>query len=1222
METRRVSQDATGRNAERAHYDIVYSTDLASPHLKWADPYVNGPIRAFFISSVHEGRVVAELMQRLTLHPRAVSIDPRWDVNKWCIDRYAEFDGLVPKDYSKSYTVLGPELAAKRRYDVLVMHSMLGWNTLPDEIKESICARVKRGEGLVFVHPHLGEDEQDQGLWDLSPLVKVESTRLTAAGAGIDEGYPEPPRHAMSGAPWTKAVDHYLANGIPFEALPYPALKHFRYQLAPDAQALVTGVDGAPVVAVKQYGQGRVVGLGYHSYALFPELSGKRGELNENFWEYLYGLLMRSIIWAARKEPQITVASVAPSARRFALEKAESGEIAVRIENRGDVRPVKVSVTFRDEFRNVESEASKTVRLRKGDNEVAAALPTGLPACGRHFVDVIVSSGGKKEDWGTGTYEVARPARVAKVKLDAEAVAAGGSFTGTAQIKGEAAALTLKVELWDLLGRLLDAQSIAVGRKKQVKFRLKCPEALTHGGWVKCRLVDGARYVDEARADIVLTAPRRKWEDYEVIIPWLHDGLWPWTDLVENQYRRAGMTSSSDARYNFLLTVSLHPPGFGIYWYRRHAYVRQRELYGKTKDTKYLARVPCFHTDEFKQPVTRVLRKGIPPLLKYSPLAYYIADESSVTCYGDAFDLCWSEATLVAFRKWLRRIYRTLDALNAEWGTRYRSWEKVRPATWEQAQARGNPAPWVDHRLFMNKTLVTGFKYARDVAKRVDPEGMVTISGTQIPGSHNGCDWWQMDQTVQYLQPYSVGGQDEMHRSFNPGMILTGFTGYAQSGAPLEHEIWHRLLHGHRGASIFWGYSFVDPDLTLNAQGRSFEKTFGELRGEGISRTLSGLARSHDKVALHFSMASGHVWWVSDGKLAYQELEDSSSSSPNFDRFIKNREGWSNLLEDLGYQHNYLSYEQVEQGDLATAGYKVLILPGSVALSIREVEQLRAFVKRGGLVIADVMPGTTTVHGRPLAESSLADVFAGPKYGRGRAACTQAWLNEYPLERTTAAGAQARGVVGALLETSGVRPRVVVTKAGGEPPVTIERVSWTGGGLEVLALLKEMRGLYVESSDGTMRYLDRPGVSAADKVRVSLPKAGHWYDLRAHKYLGERKAISATLREADPRLYAILPYEVKGIKVAVEGGKRPGDAVKYAVKLNVGSAKPARHVVKLEVFTPEGEKHALYSTNLDTRGGLGSGRFRLALNDAPGRWRLVATDVVSGATAEATWRVR
>jgi hypothetical protein len=1200
-----------------ARYDVTYTTAVGTPHVKWADPYVNGPIRPFIVSSVHEGRTVSELMQRLTLEPRVVSIDPRWDVNKWCVDRYPAFDGLVPRDYSISYGVLGAELAADRRYDVLVMHSMRGWNDLPEEIKEAIRTRVRRGEGLVFVHPHLGEDETAQDLWELVPIVRVAPVRMEAPGAGIDEGYPKPPQHALSGMAWRQAADHYIPNGIPFEALPYPALQHYRYELAEGAEALVTGVDRAPVVAVKEYGMGRVVGLGYHNYALFPELTGKRGELNENFWEYLFGLLMRSIIWAARKEPPVQLRAVSPPAKRLAPEVG--GVVTLRLSNAGQPQPVRLSAAFRDAFRTVVSETTKTVRLRAGETLVLLPVPE-KPAGGRHFVDVMVSAGGVKQDWGTGSYEVVRQAQVTKVTLEAEAVAAGKALTGTARVRGDGRGLTLSAELWDLLGRLLDVRRLPVGTKKHVSFRLTCPEALTHVGWVRCRLLDGDRYVHEGRAEVVLTAPRRKWEDYEVILPWLHDGLWPWTDALESQYRRAGITSTSDVRYNFPLTLSMHPPGFGVYWYRRHGYVRRREEYGRTKNKRLLWRAPCFHSDEFRKPVAAALRKGIPPILKYSPLAYFIADESSVTCYEDAFDLCWSTATLAEFRRWLRRRYRTLNALNAEWGTRYRSWDTAKPVTWEEAQQRGNPAPWVDHRLFMNRSLVGAFEYACSVARKIDPEGMVTISGTQLPGSHNGCDWWQMDRIIEYLQPYSVGGQDEMHRSFNPDMLLTGFTGYSQSGAPLEHEIWHRLLHGHCGASIFWGYTFVDPDLALNAQGRSFEKVFGELRGEGLSRTVNGLTRVHDGVALHYSMASGHVWWIQDGKLEYEALEPGLRSSPSFRRFINNRVAWCQLLEDTGYQYNYLAYTRLEEGGLKRDGYRALILPGSIALSDREVEQIRAFVEGGGLLIADVMPGTTDLHGKPLPQSPLHDLFTEGGSGRGRAVCAHQWAEPYLQARSGPDGQSARQTLVSELQSAGIEPQARVSGADGGHPLGIERVSWSGGGMEVVALLKELRGIQRETADGTSAFEVQEGMAETDRVRVTGPR-GHWYDLRAHQHLGERSETRAVVKEADPKFYAVLPYRVAGLSLTRSGGRRPGDMVRYEVAIDTSGAKAARHVVKIEVFAPDGEKQSAYSRNIDTRGGAGSGRFRLALNDLTGTWRIVATDVISGASAEATWEV-
>jgi hypothetical protein len=1194
-----------------------------TPHVKWADPYARGPIRAFFVSSVHEGRTVVELMQRLTLEQRVVSIDPHWDVNKWCMDRYGAMDDLLPRDYSLAFRVLEEELAADITYDVLVMHGVRGWNEFPARVKELIRRRVSSGEGLVFVHPHLGEGKPDRSLWQISPIIGVPPTTLQEPGAGIDDGYPHPPKEAMSGEPWQRAADHYLVRGIPFEALPYPALQHYRYRLARDAQALVTGEGDGPVVAVKQYGEGRVVGLGYHNYGLFPELRARRGELNENFWEYLFGLLMRSIIWAAGKEPAVQITALATSVAEFGVGARASGRVRLGLHNTGAPTMAEVDVSFRDEQRQSEGRVAKKLRLARGRTEVALPLPRGVPNGGRHFVEVMVATGGRRQDWGTTTYQVARAARVAKVALDTPAVVVGGTLTGRATLAGNVEGLSLVSELWDQRRRLLARREARVGGRREVAFRLECPEALTNLGWVKCRLMAGKRLVDEARAEVALTAPRRRWEDYEVILPWLHGGLWPWSDLIEDQYRRAGITSTSDPQFNFPLTVSMHPPGFGVYWYRRQPYLERRAQYGKTRDTRYLARVPCFHSGDFRKPVAAALRKGIPPILKYSPLAYYLADESSVTCYEDALDLCWSKETLAEFRKWLRRHYRTLAALNSQWGTQHRSWQAVMPATWEEAQRRGNPAPWVDHRLFMNRTLADAFRYAVGVAKKVDPGGLVTISGTQLPGSHNGCDWWKVDQIIDYLQPYSVGGQDELHRSFNPKLILTGFTGYALSGLPLEYEIWRRFLHGHRGASIFWGYSFLDPDLTLNAQGRSFANTFGQLRGEGICRAVAGLTREHDKIALHYSMASGHVWWLHDGWLRYREgeLEYGMSSSPSFQRFIRSRVAWGQVLEDIGYQYDYLSYEQIEKGDLRRRGFRVLVLPGSIALSEKEAQQIRAFVKAGGLVLADVRPGITDEHGKRRAAGALDDIFCADRFGRGRGVCPNRWLDDYPQVRFGGAGRAVRERVLRELERAKVAARVRVENEAGCYPVAVERVSWRGDGVEVLGLLKETRGSFTEMADGTMGFALREGMKEVDAVRVTLPRRGHWYDLRRHAYLGEIAELKASLKEADPKLYAMLPYHVEGLTLSVSARGRRDGLVRCAVRVRARAQRFAPHVVKLEVYGPDGEQRSVYSRNFSVRGGVGAIEFRLALNDAPGTWRVIATDVLSGARAGRRLRV-
>jgi len=188
--------------------------------------------------------------------------------------------------------------------------------------------------------------------------------------------------------------------------------------------------------------------------------------------------------------------------------------------------------------------------------------------------------------------------------------------------------------------------------------------------------------------------------------------------------------------------------------------------------------------------------------------------------------------------------------------------------------------------------------------------------------------------------------------------------------------------------------------------------------------------------------------------------------------------------------------------------------------------------------------------------------------------------------------------------------------------VAVERVSWSGGNVEALALLKEPAGRFGQSADGVNVYEPVPGMKASERVHVRLPQKGHWYDLRAHKYLGVRDEVRMTLKEADPSILAALPYEVQGMTLRVSGGKRAGGAVQYEAKVNTGTARPVRHVLKTEVFGPDGKKHALYSCNLDAASGRAQGGFQLALNDSKGTWRLRVTDVFSGESAEKTWTVR
>src|SRR5205809_7776880 len=104
-------------------------------------------------------------------------------------------------------------------------------------------------------------------------------------------------------------------------------------------------------------------------------------------------------------------------------------------------------------------------------------------------------------------------------------------------------------------------------------------------------------------------------------------------------------------------------------------------------------------------------------------------------------------------------------------------------------------------------------------------------------------------------------------------------------------------------------------------------------------------------------------------------LRRSASDERIDNHFLRLRESWCRLIEDLGLQYNFVAYGQIEQGELIRRGYRVLILPRSSALSAAEAREIRAFAEQGGHVIADGQPGTFDEHSRKREKSVLSDVI-------------------------------------------------------------------------------------------------------------------------------------------------------------------------------------------------------------------------------------------------------
>lgn len=724
---------------------------------------------------------------------------------------------------------------------------------------------------------------------EVSPLVPTTPIRLPKD--------PDNPVRLDNGdkSPWKRTSPHYITRAIPVEAFPFEFLESHSYKAAPGAEVLIQTAAGTPVAAMHTVGKGRVVAFGYRNGGISWHMPVEaRVHPVDVYWEYFYSMLCRAVIFAAKREP-----AASPD-----WDYAAGATWQVRDESR------------------------QVLRSGKGVPPKLSDLPAG-----RFFLERRSAT-----DWEISTIDVPQPDKIENTKVSPEVLAEGKQATIT-----WVASKLAQVELLDAFGRVIGRAS------GQQQASLVVGRPLTHSGIVRVTVGTAVQ-----RVPVLFAASSRAWKDYEVVLPWHGPRSYhPWTPVVDEQFRKLGITTLSTPDRNFRIMASAHLPAFGIYWYRRENYLKRKAEFIKTGDKKYITRDVSLQNPNFDQEMRRQLADGLKKMIPLKPFAYYLADESSLTAYADAYDVDWSPEALAGFRAWLQREYSSLDALNVSWNTSFKTWDAVSPMTTEEAQKHGNFAPWSDHRVYMEQAFLKTFRKAKEFLHEIDPEGLASISGTQVPTPHNGCNWFEIDQVMDYLQPYSGGNQDAMHFLFRPGLLLTGFTGYGVTGKEAHLEQWRRLFYGHTGASIFWHYTLMNPDLTFSPQGKALAEVFGRIQS-GIGRLFMNSTVHEDGVAIHFSMASIRGAWITDGKIT-DGMGYAQRTSKNFAELTKRRDAWVKTLEKQGVQFRFLATPQIESGSLNQ--FRVLILPYSIALSDREIAEVDAFVKRGGTVYLDEQSG-------------------------------------------------------------------------------------------------------------------------------------------------------------------------------------------------------------------------------------------------------------------------
>lgn len=697
-------------------------------------------------------------------------------------------------------------------------------------------------------------------------------------------------------------------------------------------------------------------------------------------------------------------------------------------------------------------------------------------------------------------------------------------------------------------------------------------------------------------------AEPRPWRDYRVIM-WVGDSVWKRPEKVPlflERLREMGVDTAMVhgtggdpqpwlANQFPFYAENLVNRGLCLKWNSRVAdwdkFVTDWAKLGRPASA--FVREYCFDDAQWLDWAKTQIRTAAERFGPHAPLAYDIRDELSVTISANPFDYDFSPAALTGFRDWLKARYAThrwgetpsspvstgtagqdkaaaLAALNAEWQTRFQSWDEVRPFSTDQiknrmasgdALPRGNPdwqavqrlrfdpvaarseptrwnfAPWADFRTYMDVSLARTLGELRQAARSADPATPVGIEGTQMPSAWGGYDLSRLAQVLDWVEPYDIGNAREIFGSFMPGRpILT--TVFEKDTNAARRRLWHLLLEGDRGCIIWWSEDCIDwnsSDYALTTKARALAPVLKELKSP-LAQLFLRAERVRDPICIHYSQPSIQIAWLLESTVDGSTWPRRFSSfEAEHNRHAKVRNAWLKAFQDLGFSPQFIASEQLEQLRLDPADQFTLVLPQAWALSDREIAKVesictgpRPATPPDRLVLADGPPGLFNEHGRLRTTNQLERVFpANP----GSQAV--AWRGDLKPKKRFAAGtvgfpqrrlsAMPDPALWDWLEGEVGRGTIKL------PPSARARVHRFRAG-DALLVAIERNIEYQMSEDlkqaGGNEALEKQ-VELTARLSPSSPTK-HIYDLRTGQRLGHGQDWTFTLDPWQPSLFALL----------------------------------------------------------------------------------------------------
>ncbi len=829
-------------------------------------------------------------------------------------------------------------------------------------------------------------------------------------------------------------------------------------------------------------------------------------------------------------------------------------------------------------------------------------------------------------------------------------------------------------------------------KDRSVPFQLRLKPAVALLNYLNAELTSGQTTVKAGPAEFVVT-PNEPWDDYQVIM------YYAYKPEQQAALRKLGVTAGQ------IQNVASRKPDGAARWWKdnfrfycdqmayeffapyhspaipgKERLMREAKKLYKADRTRKDAffRQPCFHDPQAEAQAMEKIRQVVSAQMRFKPF-FHSTDETGVANLIEAWDFCFDPRTLAAMRQWLVGQYGSVEGINRQWGTNFQRLDDVAPLTTDEMMQRGdeNWSAWADHRTFMNLTFAKAARKASDTVKAVDPAAIGGLVGGQAPGAFGGYDYWLLSKAIDVIEPYNIGVNREIWRSFAPHKpaLTTGF-----GAEPIEiWRLWYQALHGDRGVIIY-----DEKNRYLNAEGKLTElgeriaPTYRELTG-GIVKQLQQMERSNDPIAVHYSHPSITAHWMIEHRphgqawIAHQSRPEYMQSD-----FLRLRQSVQYLLEDSLQQYTFVSYGQLEEGAFDSMSAKVMILPQSVAMSSQEVAALRRFVERGGWLVADSRTALMDAHCKHLPKGQLDDLFGierrnlnfapGPpglkpvptwataggidlnklataepgvivtpgaqaryqdsrgtpavivkQHGKGRTVYLNLLMTDYYLQRTESlAGEGLRRLLAGLLQEAGVSKPYGVTKASGESVTGVEVHPWRSGNLRLLGLHRNYSlNIGRTSNDDSW---DQKALRGPVELKVDFGAPAALYDVRRGQYLGQKSEWTVRLDDKEPVLLSALPEPVKGISVQAPARVKGGELVTVALQLE-GPQLGDAHAFRVQIFDANSQELTLLTRSLAAPRGTCTWELPLAVDLKKGAYTLRVREIATGVRVERSLQV-